>query len=86
MKQTDVAKQLLDLNSRVEALKQTRIEAAKELELLEREYSKIVEEVKALGISDVTNLPEEIAKLEQELQSLVTQADEELRKLEEKVR
>jgi len=75
---TDYAKMLAELQLKVDKIKQNKIGAEKELELLKAQYAKKVEELGSIGITDLSNIDQIIADLEAQIQFNITSMQEQL--------
>ena len=77
---------LKEFNDRIEKLKQLKITKEAELGMLQQNYSTQEAALKALGVEDLSNLPQLIADLEKEVYEKEIQLEQSLTALEQSLR
>lgn len=75
---SDYAKTLADLQLKIDKIKQNKIGAEKELELLKEQYAVKVEELRGMGITDLSSIDQLIADLEAQIQDNIATMQEQL--------
>ena len=83
MAQQDDAQKLMQLQKRIDSIKQKKNAAEAEIKVLQQQYEEKVVEAKELGIDDVSALPDLIAQLEEQKQSQLQQLEEQVTSTEE---
>ena len=73
------------LKKRIEAIKHKRIEVNKEIQLLKGQRETLVEELRAAGITDISNLPQLLADWTQNLQSQEADLNRRVKEIEQKL-
>jgi hypothetical protein len=65
----EMAYKLAQLKKKLEEIEKKKIEAETELRLIEQQFNKYDEELKALGIDDINDLPELMKQAAEEIES-----------------
>lgn len=71
--------------NRIEAIKKIKISSEAELKMLETQYQEKEQELKNLGVTDLSNLPSFIQNLEQEITSTERKIETALSEIETKL-
>ncbi len=74
-----------DLKSRAEILKQAKISAKTEIDLLKKQWDGLVQEAQLLGIEDTKNLSSIIQQHEAELSTLIQELSDKITSMESNV-
>ncbi|MCK9542539.1 MAG: hypothetical protein M0R03_10985 [Novosphingobium sp.] len=64
-----------EIKRKIEELNTKKIQAGAQLEVLQKQYNEKLQELKALGIEDLNNIPQTITNLQNELNTLLSQAE-----------
>jgi len=70
------------IKTRTEDIKTKKVQAEAQLQILQQQYDQKIEDLKQVGVTDLSNVVNTVAKLEAELQTLLTQTEESLSLIE----
>ena len=70
------------IKTRTEDIKTKKVQAEAQLQILQQQYDQKIEELKQVGVTDLSNVANTVAQLEAELQTLLTQTEESLSLIE----
>jgi predicted nucleic acid-binding Zn-ribbon protein len=80
---TDPTAKLNELIKRAGVLRDKRVGFEKELELLKKQYAEKLQELKDLGVDDLSNLPQAIADLKADIEARLAALEIEIKAAEE---
>lgn len=79
------AERLATIQNSITKINERKIAAQAEMAMLRQQYNEKVEALKNLGITDLSNLPQTLASLKQELSNQLTAAEQILTGIEVKI-
>lgn len=85
MADQSVTQRLSSLQSRIKEIETKKISAQAELEVLKKQHTALVEELKEKGITDIKDLPELIIQMEEQLQIDINLIEAEVGKIEKQL-
>ena len=81
----DPVKRLEKLENKVKELETKKIRTEQDIQLFQKQYSELKEELKKQGVENLDNLPELISQLEQEFNQQLNDAESQVEQIEEKI-
>lgn len=70
------------IKKRTEDIRTKKVQAEAQLQILQQQYDQKVLELQQAGVTDLTNVANTVAKLEEELQTLLVQTEQSLSSIE----
>lgn len=83
--ENDPIKRLEVLDNKIKGFETTKIKTESELEMLKKQHTELIEELKEYGIEDVEDLPNLIQELQKEFDKLLTEAENNVKTTEETI-
>lgn len=82
----DPQQRIENIRNRVDAINNKKLQAQAQVQILQQQYDQKIEELKALGVNNLDDLPQTIQNLEQELQNILNQTENQLSQIEEQIK